>query len=99
MMRERMQGIAAELGSAPAPLDASEAKEVSAFLKWAGEGKFILLGYREYDLVSEAGEDSLRAIDGTALGILRHSRAVGSASFAKLPSEVRALARSPQRLS
>jgi len=98
MMRDRMQKIAAELGSAPAPLDASEAHEVSAFLEWASEGKFILLGYREYDLVSEAGEDSLRAIDGTALGILRHSSAVGSASFAKLPSEVQALARSPHAL-
>ena len=98
MMRERMREIAAELEPAPAPLAASEAKEVSAFLEWAGAGKFILLGYREYDLVSEAGEDSLRAIDGTALGILRHTSAVGSASFARLPSEVRALARSPHAL-
>jgi glutamate dehydrogenase len=98
IMRDRMHKIAAELASAPTRLEPGEAKEVSAFLKWAVEGKFILLGYREYDLVSEAGEDSLRAIDGTALGILRHSSAVGSASFAKLPREVRALARSPHAL-
>jgi glutamate dehydrogenase len=97
-MRERMQNLAAELEAAPAPLDASEAKEVGAFLEWAGAGKFILLGYREYDLVREAGEDSLRAIEGTALGILRHKSAVVSASFAKLPSDVRALARSPHPL-
>jgi glutamate dehydrogenase len=98
MMRERMQRIAVELESAPAPLDAGEAKEVSAFLGWASEGMFILLGYREYDLVRESGEDSLRAVGGTALGILKHSSAAGSASFAKLPGEVRALARSPHAL-
>jgi glutamate dehydrogenase len=98
MMRERMQRIAAEFESAPSPLDASEANEVSAFLEWASEGRFIFLGYREYDLVSEAGEDSLRAIDGTALGIHRHTSAVASASFAKLPREVRALARFPHAL-
>jgi glutamate dehydrogenase len=97
-MRERMRKIAVEFESAPAPLEAGEAEEVSAFLKWAGAGKFIMLGYREYDLVREAGEDSLRAIEGTALGILRHTSAVMSVSFAKLPSEVRALARSPHAL-
>ena len=98
LMRERMGKIADEIESAPAPLDTSEAKEVSAFLEWARGGKFIFLGYREYDLISEAGEDRLRAIDGTALGILRHTTAVGSASFARLPGEVRALARSPHAL-
>jgi glutamate dehydrogenase len=98
MMRERMGEIAAEIESAPAPLQTSEAKEVRAFLEWARGGKFIFLGYREYDLVSEAGEDHLRAIDGTALGILRHTTAVGLASFARLPGEVRALARFPHAL-
>ena len=98
LMRERMGKIADEIESAPAPLDTSEAKEVSAFLEWARGGKFIFLGYREYDLISEAGEDRLRASDGTALGILRHTTAVGSASFARLPGEVRALARSPHAL-
>ncbi|HEX4991953.1 MAG TPA: NAD-glutamate dehydrogenase domain-containing protein, partial [Rubrobacteraceae bacterium] len=51
------------------------------------------LGYREYNLLTEDGEDLLRSVPGTGLGILREtSREPISQSFAKLPPEVRRLA-------
>ena len=75
MMRERMREIVAGFESAAPPLDRSEVEEVNAFLEWVDGGNFIFLGYREYDLVREAGEDFLRAVDGSGLGVLRHGSA------------------------
>ncbi len=99
MMRQRLREIVAGFESdAPPPLDRSEVEEVNAFLEWVDGGNFIFLGYREYDLVREAGEDHLRAVDGSGLGILRHESAIVSTSFARLPNEVRAMARTPQPL-
>ena len=98
MMRQRMHEIVAGFQSAAPPLDRSEVEEVNAFLEWVGDGNFIFIGYREYDLVREAGEDYLRAVDGSGLGVLRHVSAIASTSFASLPKEVRAMARTPQPL-
>ena len=72
MMRQRIHEIVAGFVSAAPPLDRSEVEEVNAFLEWVDGGNFIFLGYREYDLVGEAAEDSLRAVDGSGLGVLRH---------------------------
>ncbi len=98
MMRQRLHEIVAGFESAAAPLDRSEVEEVNAFLEWVDDGNFIFLGYRDYDLVREAGEDYLRAVDGSGLGVLRHGSAGVSSSFARLPLEVRAMARTPQPL-
>jgi glutamate dehydrogenase len=98
LMRQRLHEIVVGFESAAPPLDRTEVEEVNAFLEWVAGGNFIFLGYREYDLVGEAGEDSLRAVDGSGLGVLRHGRAIISSSFARLPSEVRAMARSPEPL-
>src|SRR5256885_15551376 len=58
------------------------------------EGHFSFLGYREYEIESEAGEDVLRAVPGSGLGILREAgeRPV-SVSFEQLPPNARKLAR------
>ena len=98
LMRQRLREIVAGFESAAPPIDRSEVEEVNAFLEWVDGGNFIFLGYREYDLVGEAGEDSLRAVDGSGLGVLRDGSAIVSSSFARLPIEVRAMARSPQPL-
>src|SRR5450755_1344381 len=98
LMRRRLRETVAGFTSGAGPLDPREAGEVNAFLEWVDEGNFIFLGYREYDLVKEAGEDVLRAIDGSGLGVLRHGSAIVSASFGRLPTELRAMARAPQPL-
>jgi len=83
MMRQRMHEIVAGFESAAPPLDRSEVEEVGAFLEWVDGGNFIFLGYREYDLVGEGGEDSLRAVGGSGLGVLRHGSASVSTSFVR----------------
>jgi glutamate dehydrogenase len=98
LMRQRLHEIVVGFESAAPPLDRTEVEEVNAFLEWVDGGNFIFLGYREYDLVGEAGEGSLRAVDGSGLGVLRHGGGIVSSSFARLTIEVRAMARSPQPL-
>ena len=97
-MRQRMHDIVAGFESAAPPLDRSQVEEVNAFLEWVDQGNFIFLGNREYDLVGEAGGDFLRAVDGSGLGVLRHGSAIVSSSFARLPIDVRAMARTPEPL-
>ncbi|HYB27372.1 MAG TPA: NAD-glutamate dehydrogenase [Solirubrobacteraceae bacterium] len=98
MMRGRMHEIASGFVSRAPPLDRSEVDEVEAFLKWVEGGNFIFLGYREYDLFREGGEDHLRAVEGSGLGVLRHGSTMVSRSFARLPPDVRAMARTSQPL-
>ena len=97
-MRRRIGEIVAGFASAVPPLHRREVEEVNAFLEWVDDGNFIFLGYREYDLVREAGEDQLRAVDGSGLGVLRHRSALVSRSFGRLPADVRAMARTPEPL-
>src|SRR3954447_19735561 len=88
-MRERMQALIAE--PEPPAVDVSEAR---ALLAWVSDHHFTFLGYREYELTS----DSLRAIEGSGLGLLRGGSGGESSGFAKLPLGVRALAREPDPL-
>ncbi len=69
-------------------------------LEWMDDGHFTFLGYREYEILAEGGEDVLRAVSGSGLGILRATddRPI-SVSFAQLPPEVRRLAREKTPLS
>jgi glutamate dehydrogenase len=100
-MRKRALEVAAELtDSPPAGLDEEEIAESRAFLDWLEDHNFTFLGYRDYELVRDDGELSLRAVAGSGLGILRQSGAEPrSRSFDKLPPEVRALALEPHLLN
>jgi glutamate dehydrogenase len=72
--------------------------EIAELLRWLADGHFTFLGYREYDLDTDAeGMLMLRGVPGTGLGILRHDRK-GPGSFATLPPEVRARALDPRLL-
>jgi glutamate dehydrogenase len=98
-MRQRVTGIVVEMLAAPPPLPADELSEGKAFLAWLVDNHFTFLGYRAHDLVSIDGEDALRIVPDSGLGILRETRGKGvAASFAALPSEVRAYARRPELL-
>jgi glutamate dehydrogenase len=99
-MRERVRALIAELDEEPPPVDRDEIEETTALLAWLERDHFTLLGYREYDLVSEDGEERLRTVVGSGLGILRETgeRRL-SQGFAKLPPHVRALARTPRLLN
>ena len=81
------------------PIKEEEVAEAGAFLRWIAGDHFTFLGYREYELCSENGEDALRPVPGTGLGTLRDREAAPvSQSFARLPPEVRRLAREPELL-
>ena len=99
-MRERAREIIAELRAGGIPGDPRDVDEAAALLAWADEGHFTFLGYREYGLVEEGGEDRLRALPDSGLGVLRQAtRKPVSKSFAKLPPRVRANARSQRLLT
>ncbi len=57
------------------------------FLKWLSNNHFTFLGWREYKLEKEAGDDwILKPIEGTGLGVLRYFDANKiSRQFSKLP--------------
>jgi glutamate dehydrogenase len=98
-MRQRVREILTQLADEPPPVDREELAEARALLEWVDQGHFTFLGYRAYDLRVQDGEDVLRAVPGTGLGILRETTAKPqSHSFAKLPPEVRRRAREPHVL-
>jgi glutamate dehydrogenase len=99
-MRERVRGIVSELDEDAPPVDEDELDEARAFLEWIHDGNFTFLGYREYDLRAQDGEDVLRAVPESGLGILREASSGSvSHSFARLPPEAKKLARAPHLLN
>jgi glutamate dehydrogenase len=85
-------------GTGPSIGRPESAAEIEMLLRWLVDAHFTFLGYREYDLVQEAGGLALRGVPGTGLGILRHDKA-GTTSFDELPARARENALDPaQRL-
>ena len=71
-MRESALRLADELAEQPpAHLPEQEVGEAWELMRWLAGDHFTFLGYREYDLVEHQGEEVLRAVAGTGLGILR----------------------------
>ncbi|MER5756219.1 NAD-glutamate dehydrogenase [Streptomyces sp. NPDC002088] len=98
-MRDAAIRVADGLQSEPVPGDLArpEVEEARELLRWLAADHFTFLGYREYEL---RGDDSLVAVPGTGLGILRsdphHAGDEGhpvSPSFERLPADARAKAR------
>jgi glutamate dehydrogenase len=73
-MRGRAEAIAAELLASPPPVAKDELDEAHAFIEWIADHHFTFLGYREYELRSEGGEDILCSVPESGLGILREQR-------------------------
>jgi len=68
-MNGRLDGIIDELEGGGLPVLPDEASQATAFLRWLLDDNFILLGYRDYELVVEKGRESLLVMPGTGLGI------------------------------
>jgi glutamate dehydrogenase len=98
-MRDQVLRIIAEIDARAPPIPAEELAEGKAFLAWLADGHFTLLGYRCHDLIQADGQDALRIVAGSSLGILRETQGKNmAASFAALPPEVRAYAHLPELL-
>ncbi|MDQ0910119.1 glutamate dehydrogenase [Streptomyces canus] len=98
-MRDAALRMADELPAEPIATDLRdmEIDEARELLRWLAADHFTFLGYREYQL---RPDDSLAAVPGTGLGILRsdpqHAGEEGhpvSPSFERLPADARAKAR------
>ncbi|MEV7420437.1 NAD-glutamate dehydrogenase [Streptomyces sp. NPDC089919] len=99
-MREAALRIADDLPAEPTAGDLREyeVEEARELLRWLADDHFTFLGFREYNLTDG---DSLAAVPGTGLGILRadphHSGKDDghpvSPSFNRLPADARAKAR------
>ncbi|MFE3857198.1 NAD-glutamate dehydrogenase [Streptomyces griseorubiginosus] len=98
-MRDAALRMADELPAEPVASDLRdmEIDEARELLRWLADDHFTFLGYREYQLRED---DSLAAVPGTGLGILRsdphHAGEEGhpvSPSFERLPADARAKAR------
>ena len=99
-MRGRVGEIVSVLEKDPPDFEPDDLAETRAFLEWVDADNFTFLGYREYDLTTQNGEEVLCAVQGSGLGILRQSESGPvSHSFAELPPEVRRLARTPKLLN
>jgi len=98
-MRERLNAIIGEVEKQRLPLSVDELTEGKEFLRWLANNHFTFLGYRQHELASVGGEDVLRVVPDSSLGILREGPSKDvAASFAALPPEVRAYARRPELL-
>jgi glutamate dehydrogenase len=83
----------------PPPLPAAEVAEGAAFLRWLVDNHFTFVGHRSYALDRVDGEDVLRIVPGSSLGVLRdRPGAELAARFSALPPELRAYARRPELL-
>jgi glutamate dehydrogenase len=97
-MLAALRRVISRLEERPPPIDPDELAEGIAYLEWLADQHFTFLGYREYDLVTEAGRDALEAVPGSGLGILRNAPR-SSRSFSSLPDHIRAKAREPRLLN
>ena len=52
------------------PAQIAELRQAQDLLRWLDDGNFTFLGYREYDLVNEDGEDVLELREDSGLGLL-----------------------------
>jgi len=93
-MRARLNEAIQAIESQDIPVPAEEKAESLAFLRWLGDSRFTFIGYRAYDLVQKQGEDHLKRVPESGLGILHdHQLARVSRSFAHVPPTLRAMAR------
>src|SRR5699024_10772779 len=84
-MREKALQIADDLGVRKLPVDGDSVAEAQDFLRWVADDHFTFLGYREYEVAEADGEEVLRAVEGSGLGILHASeRSVAPRSLSSL---------------
>lgn len=98
-MRARIGEIIATIEAQDLPVPAEDKEEALYFLRWVNDHHYTFIGFRAYDLLAENGQDVLRQVPGSGLGILRDSHGSDlSQGFAHIPTPLRAFARIPSLL-
>ncbi len=72
-MRDQALAIAEELPTRHLSRETADVAEAQELLRWIADDHFTFLGYREYEVTQDGGEDVLRAIEDSGLGILHRS--------------------------
>jgi glutamate dehydrogenase len=84
-MRERMRECAEDIATRPLPISDAGRSEAQEFLRWVADDHFTFLGYREYAVTVEEGEEVLKVVEGSGLGLLSAtSRAASQRSVRSL---------------
>ncbi|HEY1774511.1 MAG TPA: NAD-glutamate dehydrogenase [Gammaproteobacteria bacterium] len=95
-MRDKLKEVRDTVPAYRSILGAAEVDEGLKFLEWLGDNHFTFLGVREYVLGEENGEEVLKLVPNSGLGILRDTNAKVSQSFLVLPKDVRKRARAKE---
>ncbi|HEC15719.1 MAG TPA: NAD-glutamate dehydrogenase [Sedimenticola sp.] len=95
-MQARMQEAIDALAARKLPVPQDEKEEALAFLRWVKDHHFTFIGFHACDLVEEGGQDVLRLVPASGLGILRgpHDGRI-SQGFAQIPPPLRSSTRAP----
>ncbi|MCB1567506.1 MAG: NAD-glutamate dehydrogenase, partial [Xanthomonadales bacterium] len=76
-MRERARESADYVSAAASPVSPQQVQEASAFMRWLADDHFTFLGYREYKVSPEKGDNLLLPVADSGLGLLRDDRRAG----------------------
>ncbi|HEY4127342.1 MAG TPA: NAD-glutamate dehydrogenase domain-containing protein, partial [Gammaproteobacteria bacterium] len=95
-MRDKLKEVTQAVQKHRSVLGDAEVDEGLKFLEWLGDNHFTFLGVREYVLDEENGEEVLKLVPNSGLGILRESNNKISQSFLVLPKDVRKRARAKE---
>ena len=88
--------VAADLATEPPHgIPAEEVAQAKGLLEWLDDNHFTFLGYREYALRRGADSDTLEAVHGTGLGLLRYDP---TGEGVQLSEQARSVARAPELL-
>ncbi|WP_242107699.1 NAD-glutamate dehydrogenase [Luteimonas aquatica] len=82
VMRQKMLGVADDVGSRRMPVSDAGRHEAQEFLRWAAADHFTFFGYREYVVETQGKDEVLRTVPGSGLGLLR-GKEVGKARLLK----------------
>jgi glutamate dehydrogenase len=92
-MHQQVLDVVEDLRTRPSTsIPQFEVEQGIELLSWLADDHFTLLGYREYRLGEVDGDEVLRAVPGTGLGILRADQPM-SPDYGKMPPLVREKAR------
>ena len=81
--------------SPPTGIPEEEVEQARGLLEWLADNHFTFLGYREYALHRGTDADTLEAVQGTGLGLLRYDR---TGDGVMLSEQARAVARARELL-
>ncbi|HET8878076.1 MAG TPA: NAD-glutamate dehydrogenase [Arthrobacter sp.] len=72
-MRNKAHEVSDSLEKVTNAAQVAGLRQAQELLRWLDDGNFTFLGYREYDLRDESGEDVLELREESGLGLLRDS--------------------------